>query len=216
MAKQEEIISLAATARTEVGTGAAIRERLEGRIPGILYGGDKESVAISVERADLRTALSTEHGENALVTLTVGDETVPVIVKDMQRHKVRRTVTHFDLQRVLATQKIVLEIPLYLIGTAREVVAAGGMVERNLSYINIKVRADSIPERIEADISHMTIGDTLHVSDLELPPSVEVLTDAGEAVASADLTRAAVVAQGVTDEELAEGEDGADGEEASD
>ncbi|HMS48409.1 MAG: 50S ribosomal protein L25 [Candidatus Microthrix subdominans] len=211
MSQQEETIPLAATVRTETGSGAAIRERLEGRIPGILYGADKDPVAISVERADLRTALSTEHGENALLTLTAGDETVPVIVKDLQRHTVRRTVTHIDLQRVVAAQKITVDVPLYLVGTAKDVVAEGGMVERHLSYIKVKVRADSIPERIEADISGLSIGKSLQVKDLDLGDSIKVLTEGRKAVASADLTRAAVVAQNVT-----EGDDEAGDAEGAD
>ena len=158
-----------------------------------------------------RTALSTEHGENALLTLTAGDETVPVIVKDLQRHTVRRTVTHIDLQRVVAAQKITVDVPLYLVGTAKDVVAEGGMVERHLSYIKVKVRADSIPERIEADISGLSIGKSLQVKDLDLGDSIKVLTEGRKAVASADLTRAAVVAQNVT-----EGDDEAGDAEGAD
>lgn len=218
MSQQKEAIPLAAKVRTETGSGAAIREREEGRIPGILYGLDLASVPIAVERADLRAALATEYGENAMLTLTTDDETVPVFVKELQRHPVRRTVTHIDLQRVSATQKITVVVPLYLIGTAKDVIAQGGMVERKLSDIKVKVRADSVPERIEADISELTIGQSLQVKDLGLPAEIKVLTDGRKAVASAHLTRAAVVATNVAEgEEGEEGaEDGAESDGASD
>jgi large subunit ribosomal protein L25 len=214
MSQQTETIAISAQVRTEIGSGAAIRERQEGRIPGILYGLDKGNVPITVERADLRHALATEHGENAMLTLTVGDEVVPVIVKELQRHPVRRNVTHFDFQRVSATQEVTVVVPLYLVGTAKAVIAEGGMVERKLSNIEVRVRADSIPERIEADISELTMGRSLQVQDLNLGDGIKVLTDGRKAVASAHLTRAAVVATNAVEGEGAEGE-GAEGEEAS-
>ncbi|MCB1026858.1 MAG: 50S ribosomal protein L25 [Microthrixaceae bacterium] len=215
MSQQTETIPLTAQVRTETGSGAAIREREEGRIPGILYGLDKPPVPISVERSDLRQALATEHGENAMLTLTAGDETVPVIVKDMQRHPVRRNVTHLDLQRVSATQMITVVVPLYLVGTAKDVIAQGGMVERKLSNIKVKVRADSVPERIEADISGLSVGQSLQVKDLGLTSDIKVLTDGRKAVASAHLTRAAVVATNAAEGE-GEAEDEAESEEDSD
>ena len=88
------------------------------------------------------------------------------------------------------------------------------MVERHLSYIKVKVRADSIPERIEADISGLSIGKSLQVKDLDLDPSIKVLTEGRKAVASADLTRAAVVAQNVVEGDEAAG-DGEASDEAS-
>lgn len=211
MSQQTETIELTVTAGREVGSSAAVRDRHEGRIPGILYGAGKDPVAVSVERADLRHALSTDRGQNALITLTAGDETTPVIVKDLQRHPVKRSVLHVDFQRVDPDQPITVEVPLYLTGTAKQVAAAGGMVERKLSNVKVKVRADSIPERIEADISGLAVGRSLQVKDLELDDGVTILTDGRKAVASAQLTRAAVVAHNAAahagDEEPAEGGD---------
>ncbi|MEZ5380283.1 MAG: 50S ribosomal protein L25 [Microthrixaceae bacterium] len=212
MSQQDETIAIEVQVGRETGSGAAIRERAEGRIPGILYGLGLDPTPISVERASLRHALSTERGQNALLTVTAGDETTPAIVKDLQRHPVRRSVTHFDLQRVAADQQITVVVPVYLVGTAKEVAAQGGMVERKLSNIKVRVRADSIPERIEADISGLSVGRSLQVKDLTLDDGIKVLTDGLKSVASAELTRAAVVAQNVVEADGAEGD--AEGEAA--
>lgn len=186
--------TLPLSTRTGTGGGAAARERAEGRIPGVVYGLDQEPVAVSVIRSDLRHALSSEQGANALLDVELDGATFPGIVKELQRHPVRREVIHFDIQRVSADKILTVTLPIVLVGAAREVTSIGGMTEQKLSTVKVRCRADSIPRELNADISNMTIGKSLQVKDLEVPEGVRVMTDPLKAIATAQLTRAAIVA----------------------
>lgn len=178
-----------------VGGGPATREREEGRIPGVVYGGGEDPIAVSTTRADLRQALGTEKGVNALLDVQLDGATFTGIVKELQRHPVRRDVLHFDVQRVAADKTLTVTIPVGLVGNAREVASAGGMIEQKLSIVKVRCRADSIPRELEVDVSQMTVGKSLQVRDLEVPEGVKVMTDPLKAIATAQLTRAAIVAQ---------------------
>ena len=177
------------------GGGASTRERTEGRIPGILYGEGTDPIAVSIVRADLRQALSSEKGQNALLDAELDGQTFPAIVKDIQRHPVRRDVLHFDVQRVSPEKLLTVVVPVGLVGEAKEVTTNGGMIEQKLSVVKIRCRADSIPREMEARISDLTIGRSLQVKDLTAIEGVRVMTDPLKAVATAQLTRAAIVAQ---------------------
>ena len=177
------------------GGGASTRERTAGRIPGILYGEGTDPIAVSIVRADLRQALSSEKGQNALLDAELDGQTFPAIVKDIQRHPVRRDVLHFDVQRVSPEKLLTVVVPVGLVGEAKEVTTNGGMNEQKLSVVKIRCRADSIPREMEARISDLTIGRSLQVKDLTAIEGVRVMTDPLKAVATAQLTRAAIVAQ---------------------
>jgi large subunit ribosomal protein L25 len=178
-----------------VGGGPATRERAEGRIPGILYGEGGDPVPVSVNRADLRHALANPKGQNALLDVELDGSTFPAIVKELQRHPVRRDVLHFDVQRVSPDKQLTVVVPVALVGNAREVTSNGGMIEQKLSSVKIRCRADSIPREMTAQVDELRIGRSLQVKDLDVLDGVRVMTDPLKAIASAQLTRAAVVAQ---------------------
>ena len=187
--------SLKLIAGRGVGGGPATRERAEGRIPGILYGEGGDPVPVSVNRSDLRHALSNPKGQNALLDVDLDGSTFPAIVKELQRHPVRREVLHFDIQRVAPDKLLTVVVPVALVGAAREVTTNGGMIEQKLSTVKIRCRADSIPREKIAQVDGLTIGRSLQVKDLDAIDGVRVMTDPLKAIASAQLTRAAVVAQ---------------------
>lgn len=177
------------------GSGAAIRERAEGRIPGIIYGVGLDPTPISVERADLRHALNTDRGANALLDVTMDGKALHAVVKEIQRHPVRRDVIHVDFESVTPDKVLNVTVPVVLVGSSKEVTTAGGMIEQKLGTVKIRVKASDIPAALEADISGLTIGRSLQVKDLGDIEGVRVMTDPLKALASAQLTRAAVVAQ---------------------
>lgn len=187
--------SLKLIAGRGVGGGPATRERAEGRIPGILYGEGGDPVPVSANRSDLRHALSNPKGQNALLDVDLDGSTFPAIVKELQRHPVRREVLHFDIQRVAPDKLLTVVVPVALVGAAREVTTNGGMIEQKLSTVKIRCRADSIPREMIAQVDGLTIGRSLQVKDLDAIDGVRVMTDPLKAIASAQLTRAAVVAQ---------------------
>lgn len=204
-------VTLTAETGRELGSAASRRLRSDEMIPAVVYGMGKDSVSITISRSDLRKALTTDAGVNALIRLEVDGDSDFTLVKDIQRHPVRREVTHLDLLRIDPTSSIALDVPIVVIGDAKEVTAADGIVEQVLQTLRVSVRPDSIPNEFTVDVSAMTIDDVITVGDLSLPSGCESEIDEGEPVVTAQLTRAALVEE---DEEL-EGEEAEEGEDAA-
>jgi large subunit ribosomal protein L25 len=195
-----EVTLTAETGRT-TGTPASRRARLENSVPGVVYGAGKPSLPISIKRSDLRRAMTTDAGSNALVTLEVDGESDKVLVREIQRHPVRRDVTHIDFMRIDPTKPVELEVPIVLVGEAKQVTVNGGMTEQRLNKLKARVRPDAIPNSIEVDISVMRLDKSLLVKDLELPEGSVSLSKPQQAVVTAELTRAAVVSKRAGDED---------------
>lgn len=189
-------VTLTAESGRATGTGPSRRLRRSGRVPAVVYGGGSEAVSVSVDRGELRRALSTGAGQNALITLTVDGQPMITVVRELQRHPVRREVTHVDFLKVDPSAPIEVEVPVRLTGEAKQVTSNGGLTEQRISVLKVKVRPDSIPDVIEVDISDMTLDTSILVKDLVLPDGVEATSNPQQAVVTAALTRAAVTARG--------------------
>jgi large subunit ribosomal protein L25 len=186
------------------GSRAANRLRRAERVPGVVYGHGMTPVAISVDRRDLRHALSGPAGVNAVVQLSVDGTTQPTVVKDLQRHPVRRTVTHVDFIVVRMNEAIVVDVPIELEGEARQVLMVDGIVEHAMTSIAVNTTPATIPNSIIVDISDLEPGQVIRVSDLELPAGITTDVDPDAAVVVA-ATTAATEAEGLG-AEAAEGE----------
>ena len=195
-----EVILAAETGRT-VGSRPSRRLRAEGRVPGVVYGSGKPAQTITFRRADLRNALNTEAGRNALVRLEFEGESFLTLVREIQRHPVRRDVTHVDFLKVDETEPVEVEVPVVLVGEAKQVTVMGGITEQRLNEVLVLVRPDNLPNAIEVDISDLKLDRSILVQDLEVPEGAVVLSEPQQAVVSAELTRAAVTTQ---DEDEAE------------
>ena len=156
--------------REGVGTGGARAARRAGSVPGILYGGDKAPVAISVNEKDFRKSLYTGKLLGHLVTLKYGDETQPVIAKDVQFDPVSDRPLHFDLMRVDEHAPVKISIPVHF-KNADEApfTRQGGSLEVVRHEVEILVNADSIPEELVVDLTGREMGDTIRFSDIALP-----------------------------------------------
>src|SRR6201996_6255985 len=160
--------------REQTGTGNARTTRREGLVPGILYGGDKDPVAISVKMNEFKKALYTGKLLGHLVTLKYGDETQPVIAKAVDMHPVSDTPWHFDLYRVDAHQQIKIEVPLHFQNhEASPGLKRGGTLNIALHTVTVSCAADHIPEELVFDLTGKEIGDSIRVSDLKMPANVE-------------------------------------------
>ncbi len=182
-------LQLNATLGRTAGTRASRRLRREGRIPAVVYGLDNEPVSVSVAWPDLRLALNTDAGLNVLVTLDIEGEQQLSIVKDLQRHPVRRDVIHVDFLRVTTDQEIEVDVPLVLVGEALEVTRANGMVDQTLYTLTVLAKPADVPDEIEVDISGLTLGDSIKVGGVTLPPGVVTSTDPDDSVAISLVTR---------------------------
>lgn len=188
-------VTLTAESGRQTGTSASRRVRHERRVPGVVYGAGKPPVPVSVDRRDFRLAMSTDAGANAVIDLQVDGETDQVIVREVQRHPVRRDVIHVDFMRIDPNRPIELDVPLKLVGEAKKVTVNGGMTEQRLNKIKVRANPDQIPGHIDVDISGMTLERSLLVKDLDLPAGLTCLSKPQLAVVTAELTRAAIVAR---------------------
>lgn len=188
-------VSLSVETRTGLGSSESRRQRRADRIPAVVYGMGTDPVSLAVERSEFRRAMTTEAGVNALIQLSV-DGAAPhaTLVKEIQRHPVRREVTHIDFIRIDPEQAMTLDVPIVLNGDAKKVTSGGGITEQRLSQLRVSVRPDSIPTQIDAPIADMEIDQVLTVGELVLPRGVTTDVDPEKPVVTAQLTRAAIVA----------------------
>jgi large subunit ribosomal protein L25 len=161
--------------RERSGTGGARAARAEGMVPGILYGGSQAPVPIAVKMGEFHKALHTGKLLGHLVTLKYGDESQPVIAKDVQFHPVTESPLHFDLFRVDAHSSIRISVPVHFRNQdASPGMKRGGALNVNLHEIEVMAPADAIPEEIMVDLTGLDIGDTIRAGDLAMPDRVEV------------------------------------------
>ena len=171
--------------REQTGTGGARAVRNAGKVPGILYGGDKAPVAIAVKANEFRKALYTGKLLGHLVTLKYGDETQPVIAKAVDMHPVTDQPHHFDLYRVDEHQQIKIEVPVHFKNhDAAPGLKKGGTLSTDLHSVLVSCTADHIPEEIVVDLTGLEMGDAVHISDLQLPKGVTPAMKAEMVVAS--------------------------------
>ena len=168
---------LAADTGREGGTRPSRRLRRTGRVPCVVYGMGGEPVSVSVDLADLRTVLSTDAGLNALITLEVDGDPQLSIVKDLQRHPVRRDVLHVDFLRIDPDREVDVEVPLVLTGDAKRVTQASGMVDQVLHWLPVRAKPADIPVEVQADVSLLEVGSSLRVGDIVLPEGVDASGD---------------------------------------
>ena len=199
--------------RQSTGTGGARAVRRAGLVPGILYGGDKAPVSISVPAKDFRKALYTGKLLGHLVTLKYGDETQPVIAKSVDMHPVTDQPMHFDLYRVDEHQQIKIEVPVHFSNQEESPgLKRGGTLNVALHTVTVSCTADNIPEEIVVDLTGLDIGSTIRVSDLKAPANTAIALDPESVVASV----AGAMAEEVVEEApAAEGAEGAEGEEGA-
>src|SRR3954452_2651206 len=201
-------ITLPAHSGRVTGSRPSNRLRGEGKVPGTVYGLGSDAISVSVDSRALRHALTTEAGLNALINLEIdGHASELTIVKDLQRHPIKRSVLHVDFLRVSRDVAIEVDVPIVLVGEAEEVTRNDGVVDQVMFTLTIKAKPGSIPNEIEVDISALTIGDAVRVGDLTLPSGVETDVEPEEPVVSG---QAAQVEE--PEAEAAEGEEGAEGE----
>jgi large subunit ribosomal protein L25 len=201
-------ITLVAEAGRPTGSRASNRLRHAGRIPGVIYGHGTEPVPISVAGRDLRAALTTQAGMNALLSVEVGGQAHLTLAREVQRHPVRNTVIHVDFQIVRRDEVVSAEVPVAIVGEAHAVDTGGGVVEQPLTNLTIRATPAAIPASIEVDVAAMSIGDTIRVGDLALPEGVTTELDPDEPVV---IARAGEVIEEVP----AEGAEEAEGEAAA-
>ena len=172
-------IKLEAEKRTVQGEGASRRlRRLENKIPGIVYGGDKDAQLIHLPQNKVFKALESESIYSSVFDLHVNGKVEHVILKDMQRHPYKPVILHMDFQRVSAKDVLVKMIPLHFINEqSAPGFKMGGVINHTMTQVEVRCQAKYLPEFIEVDLKDMELDQVLHLSDLKLPAHVKLAID---------------------------------------
>jgi large subunit ribosomal protein L25 len=185
--------------RDRAGTGGSRETRRAGKIPGILYGGEKAPVNVAVKSNEFRKALYTGKLLGHLVTLQYGKEKQSVIAKAIQFHPVTDEPIHFDLFRVGEHQLIKIEVPVHFKNHDISVgMKKGGSLEIVRHTVELACPADSIPEELVIDLAHHDIGDTIRISEVKLPEGVRPAQDRDFVIANLKASAAAQSGEGDT------------------
>ena len=199
--------TLTATPRTGSGSPIARRLRAEGHIPGVLYGRGMEPISVTVERREFRMALSGPAGANTVLALQVGGTSYPAVVKEMQRHPIRRTVNHIDFLQVNMNEEITVHIAFRIEGESKAVAAAGGLVDPTVDSIEVSCTPTDMPNEFVIDISDMQPDTVIRLSDIPMPKGVTPLGDPDMAVVTVLTTAAEVEEPAAAEEGEGEGEE---------
>jgi large subunit ribosomal protein L25 len=202
-------VLVAATGRP-TGSPNARRLRRDDTIPAIVYGQGMSPITVSVARRELRLALAGPAGVNTVLDLTIDGKVYPAIVKELQRHPVKRNVAHVDFLQVNLNEEIVVSVPLRLEGEAKQVIDAGGLVDPAVDSIEVRSTPRNIPDEIVIDISNMTMDTVITLGDITLPAGATAVAEPDMALVTVLVTREEPEAEPAEGEaEGAEGEAGA-------
>ncbi|EKE01656.1 MAG: hypothetical protein ACD_21C00082G0006 [uncultured bacterium] len=173
----KKTFAIIATARSDMGKGASRRLRRAEQVPGIVYGAGKDAAAVTIDHSLLLRLLASESFYTQILDLDIGGKKEHVILRDLQRHPFKPRILHIDLQRISATEKIAMRIPLHFTGAelAPGVKLSGGLISRLMSDIEVRCFPKDLPEFIEVDLSTLEINQTIHLSDLKLAPGIEIV-----------------------------------------
>lgn len=179
-----ETMSIDVNPREQTGKNANRRSRAAGKIPAVVYGGGKESVAIEVDRKTLLDTLKGHSGENPIFLLKLGDKERHAMIRNMDVHPITRQVIHIDFQRVLMDQKVRVAVPVEIVGTAYGVKTEGGMIDFITREVNVECLPGEIPKHFELDVTDVHVGQHVEAKDLELPEGVTLLEDPEKVIIS--------------------------------
>ena len=174
--------------RDNLGKNASRRLRRSGRIPGTVYGANKEPQSISLSHDDVLHQLDREAFYSSILTINIDAEREQVVLKDLQRHPYKPEILHIDFLRIDEKQKITMRVPLHFINEhlCPGVKSGGGVVSRIMTELEISCLPGDLPEYIDVDLANVDLGETIHLSDIVLPEGVEIhaLLSGGDASAS--------------------------------
>lgn len=199
--------------REEIGSAACRRMRKEGIIPSVIYGLEADAIPASVSFVDLRTAMSTDAGRNAVLTLELGGNKELGIVKDIQWHPYREDVLHVDFLRINPDQDVTVEVPIITTGEPRALNLENGILEQLNFTLTVVTKPHLIPDQLEVDVSEVEVGDTITVADIQLPAGTSTPVDPETAILTGTAARIVELAEEA--EEDADEESTEEGEETA-
>ena len=215
-------ITVNATLREDQGKGASRRLRKQEKVPGIIYGGTKGPVMLSLSIHEITHLTENEDTFTSVLDLVVDKNKEPVVIKDLQRHPAKNTIAHVDFLRVDAKHALITTTPLHFIGEEEnEALRVGLVLNQFVVSIEISCLPKDLPHGIDVDVTNLEIGDHLSLTDLVLPEGVVITSLQHEDIEAHDQTVCSVSEPKVIEEEeeeIIEGEEGSEegGEDQAD
>jgi len=194
MATALETNTLEAQPRESGNKNHARRVRREGKIPAVVYGAGKDSVSVTVDPRVVTRILNSETGHNTIFDLAFNGDRTKAMIVDWQYEPIKGRLLHIDLKRIAMDKVLRVSVPIELIGEAAGVKQEGGIMEQMLREVEIECLPADIPSHIDADVSQLTFGVVLRVSDLPHSEKVKFITDANQPVAHVTSVKEEVVA----------------------
>ena len=170
-------VKFPATLRTTVGKGAARKLRAKGAIPAIIYGHKREPLSLTLDEHTLNKLLEKISYTTTVIELDVAGTMARTIIRELQRHPVKRNILHVDFQELVAGEKITVRVPLKFVGTPDGVRMGGGILDETIRELHISVDPANIPNHIDVDVTSLQVGKSLHIRDVKIPDGVTVLDD---------------------------------------
>ncbi|HVF40199.1 MAG TPA: 50S ribosomal protein L25/general stress protein Ctc [Gemmatimonadaceae bacterium] len=192
---------LSGSLRENSGKGAARTLRRDGQVPAVIYGHGREPQSLSINTRELEKLLDHISAESTVIDLMLDGRSARTLIREIQRHPFKRQILHVDFQELVAGEKVTVRVPIVLVGIPDGVRMDGGVLDQTLRDLEVEVDPSNIPNHIELDVTSLTIGSSIHVSDLPLPEGVEIAGDADASVCVVSAPRAAVEETAVATEE---------------
>jgi large subunit ribosomal protein L25 len=212
-------IEINAVLRDAKGTGASRRLRHEGKVPGVLYGGKGDAKSIELNAKDLYMQFKHEAFHASILTLNLDGKKESVLLRDYQMHPVRNNIQHIDLQRIDENKKLSVKIPFHFLNedVAPGVKLEGGVVSHIMVDVDISCLPKDLPTYIEVDLVNLSIGDSIHLSEIKAPEGVELtaLSEENDPIITSISKPKVVVEETPVAAEGEEGEEGTEGTEAA-
>jgi large subunit ribosomal protein L25 len=195
MATALETNLLEAHARESGNKNDARRVRRDGKIPGVVYGAGKGSLAVTVDPRQVLRILRSETGHNTIFDLALdGGERTKAMIVDWQYEPIKGALLHIDLKRIAMDKTLKVSVPIFLKGEAEGVKTQGGILEQIQREVEIECLPADIPSHIDAEVTHLVFGTVLRVSDLPHDPKLKFLSDPNQPVAHIISVKEEVVA----------------------
>ena len=179
----QEVVEAQARPESSRGKNEARRLRAGGRIPGVVYGAKKQTIAVTLDPKQISRILQSKTGHNTIFELHVDGEKSRVMIVDWQNDPTLGKLLHIDMKRIAMDEKIRVSVPIHLTGEAEGVKTQGGILDQVLREVEIECLPGDIPSSIDADVSHLVFGTVLRVSDLPHGGKLQFITDEGQTVA---------------------------------
>lgn len=171
------VFEFLAESRSESGKSGAKAIRRGGKVPAVIYGRNSDPVMLTLDHNDVIKRLQHEAVYSHILGVTVDGKAEKAILKDVQRHPSKVQIMHMDFLRVSETEKIRVHVPVHCVGEDVSVgVKKGGVVTHNLVDIEVSCLPSDLPEYLEADITNVDVGESVHLSDIVIPSGVEVIS----------------------------------------